>query len=68
MGLGTIKDIGDSLAFIRSKARDVNKRPHFLIPCSRDHGSSVGVPHKNGGSRNSLQRALNGRCILGEGG
>src|SRR5271156_6495620 len=66
MRLGTIKDIGDSLAFIRSKASDVNKRLHLLIPRSRDHGASIGVPHKNGGSRNSLQCALNGRGILGK--
>src|SRR6516225_6801618 len=44
--LGTIEDIGDSLAFIRSQARDVNKRLHLVIPCSRDHGSSVGVTDK----------------------
>src|SRR6266851_8932762 len=66
MRLGTIEDIGDSLALVWSKGGDVNKRLHLLTPCSRDHGPSVGVTHKNDRPRNSLQRALNGRRILGK--
>jgi hypothetical protein len=34
---------------IRSKAGDVDKRLHVLIPCRRDHGSIVGVPTRTAG-------------------
>jgi hypothetical protein len=64
MRLGTIEDIGDSLALVRRKGGDVNKRLDILIPCSPDHGPSVSVTRTNDRPRSSLQRALNRRQIL----
>ena len=65
MRLGPIEDIGDGLAFVRSKGGDVNQRLHLLMARSRDHGPGVGVTRKNDRPRSSLQRALNGRRIFG---
>src|SRR5260370_19906683 len=62
MRLGTIEDIGDSLALVRSKGGDVNKRLHLLTPCSRYHGPSVGVTHKNDRRRNSLRQPGSNGC------
>src|SRR5579862_4494254 len=58
MRLRTIEDVGDSLAFVRSKRGDVNQRLYLLIPGGRDHSSSISVTRKDDRPRNSLQRAL----------
>src|SRR5271170_1519718 len=64
MRLGTIEDIGDSLALVRSKGGDVNQRLHLLAPCSRDHGPSISVTRKHDWPRSSLQRTLDRGSIL----
>jgi hypothetical protein len=56
MRLVSAEDISHSLALVRSKGGDINKRLHLLIPCSRDHDPSVRVTRKNEAASTAIEK------------
>ncbi len=66
MGLGTVENVGDGFALIRSQSGHVDECLYLLVARRRDDGASISMADENDQPRCSLQRAIERRYIIVE--
>src|SRR5262249_41639724 len=64
----TVKDLGNSLTFLRGKRRHIDQRFHSLVICSRNHSAGVRVTRCNHGALRPGDCPVQRDDVVAEGG